>query len=146
VTRKITSGLARIRRDEQNVFELGNLDAKRDWGFAGEYVEGMWRMLQQDAPEDFVLATGEAHSIRQFAEIAAEAFGWTLVWRGAGLSEEGLDRATGRTLVRVNPALFRPADVHHPLGNAAKAERVLGWRREVGFRSLVEMMAEADGR
>lgn len=146
VTRKITLGFARIQRGEQEVVELGNLDAKRDWGFAGDYVEGMWLMLQQDEPDDFILATGETHSIRRFAELAAEAFGWTLVWRGEGVSEEGFDRASGRTLVSVNPAFFRPAEVDVLLGNPAKAERVLGWRRKVGFPTLVRIMAEADGR
>ena len=146
VTRKITLGFARIQQGEQEVVELGNLDAKRDWGFAGDYVEGMWLMLQQDEPDDFILATGETNSIRRFAELAAEAFGWTLVWRGEGVSEEGFDRASGRTLVRVNPVFFRPAEIDVLWGNPAKAERVLGWRRKVGFRTLVKMMAESDGR
>jgi GDPmannose 4,6-dehydratase len=146
VTRKITLGFARIRRGEQGIVELGNLDAKRDWGFAGDYVEGMWSMLQQDRADDFVLATGETQSVRQFAELAAEAFGWTLIWRGQGLSEEGFDRASGRVLVRVNPTYFRPAEVEVLLGNPTKAERVLGWRRKADFPTLVGMMAEADAR
>jgi len=146
VTRKITLGFARIRHGQQDVVDLGNLDAKRDWGFAGDYVKGMWLMLQQEEPGDFVLATGETHSIRQFAELAAEALGWTLVWRGEGVSEEGFDQASGRRLVRVNPTLFRPAEVDVLLGDPAKAERVLGWRRHVALPTLVRMMVEVDER
>jgi GDPmannose 4,6-dehydratase len=144
VTRKITLGLARIRYGQQEVLELGNLDACRDWGFAGDYVEGMWLMLQRDEPDDFVFATGESHSIRRFAELTAEAFGWTLLWRGVGAEEEGFDRASGRTLVRVNPAFLRPAEVDALRGNPAKAEQLLGWRRQVALPALVQMMAEAD--
>jgi GDPmannose 4,6-dehydratase len=146
VTRKITLGFARIRRNRQEVVELGNLEARRDWGFAGDYVEGIWSMLQRDSPDDFVLATGETHSIRQFAELAAEAFGWTLAWRGSGFSEEGFDQKSGRVLVRINPAMLRPAEVDVLTGDPAKAERMLGWRRRVPFPGLVNMMAEADDR
>jgi GDPmannose 4,6-dehydratase len=146
VTRKITHGFARIRHGLQYVVTLGNLDSKRDWGFAGDYVEGMWMMLQQHAPDDYVLATGENHSIREFAELAAEAFGWSLAWRGVGNAEEGFDRKSGRLLVNVNPTLYRPAEVNVLKGNPAKAERVLGWRKKIDFPALVAMMAEADDR
>jgi GDPmannose 4,6-dehydratase len=147
VTRKITLGFARIRHGLQDVVHLGNLDARRDWGFAGDYVEGMWRMLQQDEADDYVLATGATHSIRQFAEYAAEAFGWTLVWRGDGLSEEGFDRKTGRRLICIEPVFFRPAETGALVGNPAKAEARLAWRREVTtLPALIGMMVEADDR
>jgi GDPmannose 4,6-dehydratase len=146
VTRKITLGFARIRHGLQDVVHLGNLDARRDWGFAGDYVDGMWRMLQQDEADDYVLATGATHSIRQFAEHAAEAFGWSLVWRGEGLSEEGFDSKTGRRLICIEPAFFRPTEAGVLVGNPAKAEAKLEWRREVTLPALVGMMAEADDR
>jgi GDPmannose 4,6-dehydratase len=144
VTRKITASLAEIRRGELEVLELGNLDAQRDWGFAGDYVEGMWLMLQQARAQDFVLATGERHSVRQFAEIAASRLGFDLEWSGAGVDERGVDRRSGKTIVRVNPAFYRPAEVDALVGSPKKAEDVLGWRRRVGFAELVSMMVEAD--
>ena len=146
VTRKITSGLAGIRHGRQSHIELGNLDAERDWGFAGDYVVGMWLMLQQDVPDDFVLATGVSSSIRRFAELAAEAFGMSLAWRGAGAGEEGFDTVSGNVVVRVNPSHYRPAEVVSLLGDPAKAERVLGWRRTVDLKALVQAMAAADDR
>jgi GDPmannose 4,6-dehydratase len=146
VTRKISKGFARIRHGEQDVLELGNLDAERDWGFAGDYVAGMWLMLQQEQPDDYVLATGTKYSIRHFAELVGRYFDWDLVWEGSGVSEVGRDRRTGRRLVAVNPAYFRPAEVDTLHGNPAKAERVLGWRRRVDLPELARMMAEADDR
>ena len=146
VTRKITLGLARIRHGLQDVVELGNLDAARDWGFAGDYVVGMWLMLQQPQANDYVLATGESHTVREFAELAGAYFGWNIVWRGTGMSEEGFDRASGKLLICVNPTQYRPAEVESLVGRAAKATSTLGWRPQVNFSTLVSMMAEADDR
>jgi GDPmannose 4,6-dehydratase len=144
VTRKITRAFANIETGGQDFVELGNLDSKRDWGFASDYVEGMWRMLQADQADDFVLATGETWSIRDFAERAGKTFGWELSWSGTGIDEIGVDRATGKTLVRINPAFYRPAEVDLLVGDPQKAERQLGWTRTVDFDALVRMMAEAD--
>jgi len=144
VTRKITAGLARIKYAQQDVLELGNLDAKRDWGFAGDYVEGMWRMLQQESPDDYVLATGETHSVREFVELAAEVAGFDLAWEGSGEEERGIDRRTGKVVVRVNPEFYRPAEVDLLLGNPEKAQSRLGWSPRVGFSALVRVMAERD--
>ena len=144
VTRKITWSLAAIRRGELEVLELGNLDAQRDWGFAGDYVEGMWLILQQAQAQDFVLATGETHSVRSFVEIAASRLGFDIEWSGAGPDERGIDRRSGKTIVQVNPAFYRPAEVDLLVGNPKKAQDVLGWRRHVGFADLVTMMVEAD--
>ena len=146
VTRKITSGLARIREGQQDVIELGNLDAKRDWGFAGDYVDGMWRMLQQDEPDDYVLATGETNSVRHFCELAAAALGYDLTWEGEAEKTVGIDRHSGRTLIRVNPKFYRPAEVELLVGDAAKAREKLGWSPQTTLPQLVEMMAEADLR
>jgi len=144
VTRKITASLARIKYGQQEVLELGSLDAKRNWGFAGDYVEGMWLMLQQDSPDDYVLATGETHSVREFVELAAEVVGFNLVWEGAGQEERGIDLRTGKVIVRVNPEFYRPAEVDLLLGNPEKARSRLGWSPKVGFSELVRMMAERD--
>lgn len=144
VTRKITWSLARIKQGELDVLELGNLDAKRDWGYAGDYVEGMWLMLQTAEPQDFVLATGEAHTVRAFVEAAARALEFDLEWSGSGVGEQAVDRRTGKTIVRVNPAFYRPAEVDFLLGDPRKAQEILGWRRRVGFEQLVTLMAEAD--
>jgi GDPmannose 4,6-dehydratase len=146
VTRKITRSLALIRHDELPVLELGNLDAERDWGFAGDYVAGMWLMLQQKEAQDFVLATGEMHSVRTFIEIAARHLGFDIEWSGTGSEEIGRDRKSGRMIVRINPALYRPTEVDRLIGNPKKAEEVLGWRRSVGFEELVTMMVEADDK
>ncbi len=146
VTRKITLSLARIRHGDLDVLELGNLDAKRDWGFAGDYVEGMWLMLQQDEAQDFVLASGENHTVRSFAETAARRLGFDIEWSGSGLDERGIDRRSGKTVVRVNPAFYRPAEVDSLIGNPKKAEEILGWQRKVGFEELVGRMAEADDK
>lgn len=144
VTRKITLAVARILAGKQEKLSLGNLDAKRDWGFAGDYVEGMWRMLQQDAPDDYVLATNETHTVREFAELSFRAAGIEIEWRGSGVEEKGYDAKTGRLLVDVNPRFFRPAEVELLWGNPSKAERELGWRRKVSFSELVRMMVQAD--
>jgi GDPmannose 4,6-dehydratase len=146
VTRKITWSLARIRHGDLDVLELGNLDAQRDWGFAGDYVDGMWLMLQQDKPQDFVLATGETHTVRSVVEAAASRLGFDIEWSGSGLDETGTDRRSGKTIVRVNPAFHRPAEVDMLVGNPKKAQDVLGWRRKIGFDDLVTLMAEADDR
>jgi len=144
VTRKITNSVARIKLGKQDVLELGNMDSKRDWGYAGDYVEGMWRMLQQDKPGDYVLATGETHTIREFCESAFNEIGVTLEWQGEGENEIGIDKASGKTVIRINPEYFRPAEVDILLGNPAKAESVLGWQRKVDFPGLVKLMVEHD--
>lgn len=144
VTRKITSELAKIARGAPGPVALGNLDAKRDWGFAGDYVEGMWLMLQQDKGDDYVLATGETTSIRDFAMFAAEALGMDLEWSGSGLDEKGVDRKSGKTVIVVSEAFFRPAEVDLLIGDAGKAERQLGWKPKVSVRELATMMARAD--
>ena len=144
VTRKITLALARILAGKQEKLSLGNLSAKRDWGFAGDYVEGMWRMLQQEHPDDYVLATNETHTVREFAELAFRAADIELEWRGEGLEEKGYDRKSGRLLIDVDPRYFRPAEVELLWGNPAKAERELGWHRNVSFLELVRMMVKAD--
>lgn len=146
VTRKITLALARVKHGELNALELGNLSAERDWGFAGDYVEGMWRMLQAATPNDYVLATGETHSVREFVNLAGRALGFDIVFEGAGDQERGIDRKSGRTVVAVNPAFYRPAEVDRLIGSPAKAEQELGWRRKLSFQDLVTNMAEADDR
>jgi GDPmannose 4,6-dehydratase len=144
VTRKITTTLAKIQCGKADVLELGNLDAKRDWGFAKDYVEGMWRMVQQDQADDYVLATGETHSVRDFVNWAAQTLEIELDWRGAGESEHGIDRATGKTLVRINPEFYRPAEVDLLIGTPEKAKRVLGWAPSIAIADLVAMMTKAD--
>lgn len=144
VTRKISRAVARIKLGKQDHIELGNLDSKRDWGYAGDYVEGMWRMLQQDKPDDYVLATGETHSIREFCELAFREIGVNLSWRGSGPDETGVDASTGSVLVKVNPDFFRPAEVDLLLGDPTKAERQLGWKRKVDFPGLVKLMVLHD--
>ena len=144
VTRKITLAVARIMSGKQEKLSLGNLDAKRDWGFAGDYVEGMWRMLQQDTPDDYVLATNETHTVREFAEMSFREVGIEIEWRGSGVEEKGYDAKSGRLLVDVDPRYFRPAEVELLWGNPSKAERELGWRRKVSFAELVRMMVRAD--
>jgi len=144
VTRKTTRGLAKIKLGLQEVLELGNLDAKRDWGFAGDYVEGMWKMLQHDKPDDYVLATGENHSVREFVEIAGETLGFELAWEGSGVDTIGIDKKSGRTIVRVNPKFYRPAEVYELCGDAQKAKNILDWSPKINFENLVEMMIKAD--
>ena len=144
VTRKITLAVARIHAGKQEKLSLGNLDAKRDWGFAGDYVEGMWRILQHEVPDDYVLATNETHTVREFAELAFREIGVEIEWRGEGVEEKGYDAKSGRLLVDVDPRYFRPAEVELLWGNASKAERELGWQRKVSFLELVRMMVRAD--
>ena len=144
VTRKISMAVARIKLGLQEDIELGNLDAKRDWGYAADYVEGMWRMLQQDTPDDYVLATGETHSIREFCELAFKEIGVTIKWQGAGVKEVGVDAKSGKVLIKINPAFFRPAEVDLLLGNPAKAEKILGWKRSTDFPGLVRLMVAHD--
>jgi len=144
ITRKVTVALARMAMGQQAALEVGNLDAARDWGFAGDYVEGMWRMVQQEAGADYVLATGKAHTVRQLIETAAACVDLQIGWRGEGASTEGVERKSGRILVRVNPAFYRPADITLTVGNAAKAAAQLDWRPVVDFQTLIGMMIEAD--
>jgi GDPmannose 4,6-dehydratase len=144
VTRKITRAVAAIHLGLQSELFLGNLDSQRDWGHARDYVEGMWRILQHDQADDFVLATGEAHSVRAFLERAFAEVGRRLEWRGAGVEETGVDAASGAVLVRVDPRYFRPTEVQTLLGDAGKARRLLGWRPTVGFAELVSEMVAAD--
>ena len=144
VTRKITRAVASIMAGKQEKLSLGNMDAKRDWGFAGDYVEGMWRILQQEKPQDYVLATNETHTVREFVELAFAEVGIEIGWKGTGVDEKGYDKTTGRMLVDVNPRYFRPAEVELLWGDSSKAERELGWERKVSFRELVSMMVDSD--
>ncbi len=144
VTRKITRALAKIKLGLDEKLYLGNLDAKRDWGYAKDYVEGMWLMLQQDKPDDYVLATNETHSVREFAEEVCRVFGMDLVWEGEGLDEKGIDKNTGKVIIEIDPKYFRPAEVDLLQGDYSKAKRELGWEPRVKFKELVKIMAEAD--
>ncbi|WP_114809010.1 GDP-mannose 4,6-dehydratase [Paraburkholderia kururiensis] len=146
VTRKITDSVAKIKLGKLDVLELGNLDAKRDWGFAKEYVEGMWRMLQADKPDTYVLATNRTETVRDFVTMAFKAADIRIVWQGAGEQETGADAATGKTVVRINPKFYRPAEVELLVGNPAKAERELGWKPQTTLEQLCEMMVKADLR
>jgi len=143
VTRKITLSLAKIAHGLQSHVELGNLDAKRDWGFAGDYVEAMWAMLQRNTPEDFVIATGESRTVREFVEAAAKELGKQIVWKGKGLNERGVDES-GKTIVRVNKKFYRPTDPHYLLGDSKKARRMLLWKPKTSFSALVSMMVQGD--
>jgi GDPmannose 4,6-dehydratase len=144
VTRKITRAAARIKLGMQACLYLGNLDAKRDWGFAGDYVEAMWLMMQQDQAEDYVIATGETWSVRTFAEKVFERLGMPLKWQGSGAGEQGIDTKTGTVVIRIDPRYFRPAEVDLLLGDPAKAKLQLGWELKTSFDQLVEMMVDAD--
>lgn len=145
VTRKITLAAARIAKGLQNKLYLGNLSALRDWGYAKDYVECMWLILQQDKPDDFVVATGEAHSVRDFCTLAFKYAGIDLQWQGEGLNEKGIDVKTGRVLVEVDPKFFRPAEVEQLLGDPTKAQKELGWNpRKTSFEDLVRIMVESD--
>ena len=144
VTRKITRAVAGIELGLQKQLYLGNLDAVRDWGHARDYVEGMWRILQQPEPDDYVLATGEAHSVREFVERAFAEIGRAIEWRGAGTDEEGLDSANGDVLIKIDSRYYRPTEVEYLLGDAGKAQRVLGWKHQTGFADLVREMVAAD--
>ncbi|MGB6910810.1 MAG: GDP-mannose 4,6-dehydratase [Methyloceanibacter sp.] len=144
VTRKITRAVAAIELGSQQILYIGNLDARRDWGHAGDFVRGMWLILQQPQPDDYVLATGESHSVREFIELAFAQVRRSIEWRGQGKDEEGVDAATGRVLVKVDPRYFRPAEVDALLGDASKAHRELGWRHETRFADLVAEMVRCD--
>jgi GDPmannose 4,6-dehydratase len=144
VTRKITRAVASIECGLQQKLFLGNLDARRDWGHARDFVEGMWLILQQDMPDDYVLATGESHSVREFVEKAFSHIGRTIVWRGNGVEEKGVDKSTGQVLVEVDPHYFRPTEVDALLGDPSKARAKLGWRHKTSFDTLVADMVQAD--
>lgn len=144
VSRKITRGLARIKLGLDDCIYLGNLDARRDWGYAKDYVRAMWLMLQQPEPDDYVIATNESHSVREFTELVGGHLGFEIEWRGTGLDEIGVDRLTDRTIVRIDPRYFRPAEVDHLIGDYTKARTKLGWSPTVRFPELVRMMAAAD--
>ncbi|OPJ60892.1 GDP-mannose 4,6-dehydratase [Clostridium oryzae] len=146
VTRKISRAVANIIKGTQDKVSLGNMDAKRDWGFAGDYVEGMWLMLQQDKPDDYVLATGETHTVREFAELAFREVGIDIKWYGKGVNEKGIDIKTGKVLVDISPRYFRPTEVDLLLGDAAKAKEKLGWKPKTSFKELVSMMIKSDLR
>ena len=146
VTRKITRAVAAIEWGLQDKLYLGNLDARRDWGHARDYVEGMWRIVQQEVPDDYVLATGEAHTVREFVECAFDVVGKSIEWDGAGVDEVGYDRKSGKQLIRIDPRYFRPAEVDILLGDASKARDRLGWRQTVSFEELVSEMVESDLR
>lgn len=146
VTRKISMAVARIAKGSDEILHMGNLDSKRDWGYAPEYVEGMWRMLQLDKPQDFVLATGKTYSVREFLEKAFAVVGIEIAWRGEPhtVDEEGYDKKTNRVLVKIDPIYFRPTEVDLLIGNAKKAEEVLGWKPKTTFEELVSIMVKAD--
>jgi GDPmannose 4,6-dehydratase len=144
VTRKITRAAARIKLGLQDCLYLGNLDAKRDWGFAGDYVQAMWLMLQQEKADDYVIATGETYKVRTFAEMVFARLGITLQWQGSGLDETGIDTASGKTVIRIDTKYFRPAEVDLLLGDPSKAKRELGWKLNTSFAQLVNMMTDAD--
>lgn len=146
VTKKITRGFARIVSGKDDCLYLGNIDAKRDWGYAKDYVEGMWKILQQKTPEDFVLATGETHSVREFIEECAKLLTINLQWKGKGLKEVGIDRNTKKTIIRIDKKYFRPAEVDLLLGDPTKAKKKLGWKPKTTFKQLVKIMLDEDIR
>ena len=146
VTRKITRAVASIMAGKQEILSLGNMDAKRDWGFAGDYVEAMWLLLQQDKPQDYVIATNETHTVREFVELAFKEIGIDIEWKGTGVFEKGYDKGTEKVLVDINPRYFRPTEVDLLWGDSTKAETELGWVRKVSFKELVKMMVDADMR
>jgi GDPmannose 4,6-dehydratase len=144
VTRKITQAVAKIMLGLQDKLYLGNLDAKRDWGHAKDYVEAMYLMLQQAKPEDYVIATGEQHSVREFCELAFKEIGIDLIWKGKGVKEKGLDKKTGKILIEIDPKYFRPTEVNSLLGDASKAKKILKWKTKISFKELVSEMVESD--
>ena len=144
VTRKITMALCNIKLGNQDTLYLGNIDSKRDWGYAKEYVESMWLMLQQDKPDDYVVATGETHTVREFIEESCRILGMEVKWEGIGVDEKGIDKKTGKTIVEIDPQYFRPTEVELLLGDATKAKEVLGWEAKTKFEDLVEVMIESD--
>lgn len=144
VTRKITSGLAKIFVDQEGFIELGNLDSKRDWGHASDYVRVMWAMLQKDHPDDYVIATGETRSVREFVEIACEYFDFEIEWKGKGVDEVGIDKKTGNVIIKINKKFYRPAEVDLLIGDASKADKELYWIKQYTFKQLVEQMCDND--
>jgi GDPmannose 4,6-dehydratase len=144
VTRKVTRAVGRIKHGLQDQLFIGNLDARRDWGYAADYVEAMWMMLQQEAADDYVIATGESHSVRELCEVAFNRAGYAIDWEGQGVDEKGIDRETGRVLIAIDPRYFRPSEVDDLCGDASKAKSALGWEPRTTFRELVEMMVDAD--
>ena len=144
VTRKITRAAGRIKLGLQDKLTLGDLDARRDWGYAPEYVEGIWKIMQAENPGEYVLATGESHTVREFAQVAFARLGMEIEWRGSGESEKGVCKKTGKTLIEISPRYFRPSDAKSLLGDPSKAGRELGWKAETKFRRLAEIMADAD--
>jgi GDPmannose 4,6-dehydratase len=144
VTRKITKGIANILNGKQDKLYLGNIDAKRDWGFAGDYVEAMWLMLQQQKPDDYVIATGETHTVREFCELAFKNVGINLKWEGSGEDEKGINSANGKELINISRKFFRPTEVDLLLGDPTKAKTKLNWKQKVSFEQLVKMMVDSD--
>lgn len=144
VTRKITYGIARIRHGLQDKIILGNLNSKRDWGYAPEYMEAIWLMLQQQEPNDYVIATGETHSLREFIELAFKYAGFNIIWKGKGIEEKGTDKETGKILIEISPEFFRPAEVDILVGDFAKAKEKFGWHPKTKFEELIKIMVEAD--
>jgi len=142
VTKKVTNALAKIKAGKQEKLYLGNLDAQRDWGYAKDYVEAMWLMLQQEQPDDYVIATGETHSVRELVEFAGEKLGFDIEWQGEGLMEKGIDKNTGKIIVEIDEKYFRPAEVDLLLGDASKAREKLGWEPKTKFKELIEIMCE----
>ena len=144
VTRKITHGLASIKAKKQDCLYIGNLEAKRDWGYAPDYVEMMWMMLQQNNPDDYVVATGETHSVREFIEHTCHYLDIPLIWKGSGINEVGINSQTNHTIIKIDPNYFRPTEVDLLIGNSSKARNILGWKPKVKFKELVKIMAKAD--
>ncbi len=144
VTRKIVTALCKIKLGMQDVLELGNIDSKRDWGYAKDYVKAMWLMLQQDKPDDFVIATGETHSVREFVELTGKKLGYNIVWSGKGVNEIGMDKKSKKVLVRINPRYFRPTEVDLLLGSPEKAKKILKWKPETTLNELVDIMVDSD--
>ena len=144
VTRKITQSLAKIKAGLQDCLYLGNYDSERDWSYAGDFVKAMWRMLQQNKPDDYILSSGEKHTVREFVELASEIAGFKLSWHGKGIREVGIDECTGKTIVAVNKDFYREKEANKVLGDASKAMKALAWEREVDFKELVNIMMILD--
>lgn len=144
VTRKITLAACKYKLGLQDVLSIGNIDSKRDWGYAKDYVEAMWLMLQQDTPEDFVIATGQAHSVREFIELSYKELGIDVEWHGSGVDEYGVDKANGKTIVKIDPQYYRPSEVDYLLGNAEKAKKILNWTPKTTFHELLKIMVQSD--
>jgi GDPmannose 4,6-dehydratase len=144
VTKKITNAFAKIKLGQQDKLYLGNLDARRDWGYAVDYVEAMWLILQQDKPDDYVIATGESHSVREFVEETAKLLGYEIIWQGKEMEEKGIDKKSGKVLIEIDPRYFRPSEVDNLLGDASKVKKVLGWQPKVKFEELIKLMLEAE--